>query len=104
MAKSGHCENASNQKVVRRRYNGVMRIAIAVAGRVFVRWTRARFDDHLELLSLAGRNVPIERLIEFLKLDHRDESRRSWAAVEAEYRFLICAAGLERSFGRLCVF
>lgn len=81
-----------------------MRTTIAVVGRVFVQRIRAHFDNHPEVLSLAERNVRSERIIKFLKLDNRDERSRSCAAIEAEYRFLICAAGLERSFGRLCVF
>lgn len=81
-----------------------MRTTIAVVGRVSVQCIRAHFDDHPEVLSLAERNVRSERNIKFLKLDNRDERRRGCAAIEAEYRFLICAAGLERSFGRLCVF
>lgn len=78
-----------------------MRTTIAVVGRVFVQGIKAHFDDHPEVLSLVERNVRSERIIKFLKLDNRDERRRGWAAIEAEYRFLICAAGLERSFGRL---
>lgn len=85
-----------------RRYSGVMRTTIAVVGRVFVECTRAHFDDHLEVLSQAEQNVRSERIINFLKLDYRDESRRSYTAIEAEHRFLVRAAGLER--GRLCVF
>lgn len=81
-----------------------MRTAIAVVGRVFVQCIRGHFDDHLEVLSLAERHVRSERIIKFLKLDYRDGRRRSYAAIEAEHRFLVCAAGLERSFGRLCVF
>lgn len=79
-----------------------MRTTVAVVGRVFVQRIRAHFDDHLEVLSLAGRNVRSERMTEFLKLDNRDERRGSCAAIEAEHRFLIY--DLERSFGRLCVF
>lgn len=81
-----------------------MRTTIAVVGRVFVQCIRAHFDDHLEVLSRAERNVRIERIIKILKLDNRDGTRRSYATIETEHRFLICAAGLERSFGRLCVF
>lgn len=81
-----------------------MRTTIAVVGRVFVQCIRAHFDDHLEILSLAERNVRSERIIKFLKLDNRNERRRGCTAIKAEYQFLICAAGLERSFGRLCVF
>lgn len=79
-----------------------MRTTIAVVGRVFVHCIRAHVDDHPEVLSLAERNVRSERIIKFLKLDNRNERRRrSGAVIEAEYQFLICAAGLERSFGRL---
>lgn len=81
-----------------------MRTTIVVVGRVFVQCIRAHFDDDPEGLSLAERNVRSERIIKFLKLDNRNERGRSCAAIEAEYVFLICAAGLERSFGRLCVF
>ena len=81
-----------------------MRTIIAVVGRVFVRCIGGHFDDHLEVLFLTGRNVRIEEIIKPLKLDYRDESRRSCLAIEAEHRFLISAACLERSFSRLRVF
>lgn len=86
---------------MRRSYRGVMRTAVAVVGRVFVQCIRGHFDDRLEVLSLAERS---ERIIKFLKLDYCDGSKKSYATIEAEHPFLICAAGLERSFGRLCVF
>lgn len=81
-----------------------MRTTIAVVGRVFVQCIMPHFDDHPEVLSLDERNVRSEHIIKFLKLDNRDERRGSCAVIKAEHRFLICAAGLERSFGRLCVF
>lgn len=81
-----------------------MRTTIAVVGRVFVQGIMPHFDDHPEVLSLDERNVRSEHITKFLKLDNRDERRGSCAVIKAEHRFLICAAGLERSFGRLCVF
>lgn len=88
---------------MRHSYSGVMRTTVAVVGRVFVRCIRAHFDDHLEVLSLAERNVRIELIIKILGLDNRDETRRSYAAIEAEHLFFVCAAG-QRSVGQLYVF
>ena len=85
-----------------RRYNAVMRSIIAVSGRVFVRCISDHLDDHPVVLFLTERNVRIEGIIKFFKLDDSDESGRRWLAIEAEHRFLIRAASLGCSFSRLC--
>lgn len=48
---------------MRRRYSGVMRASIAVAGCVFVHCIRAHFDHRREVLCQAERNVRIEPII-----------------------------------------
>lgn len=78
-----------------------MRTIVAVAGRVFVQCMRDHFDDHLEVFFVTKRNVRIERITQFFKLDDRDESGRSCLAIEAEYQFLICPADPGHSFSRL---
>ena len=78
-----------------------MRAVVAVIVRVSVQCMR---DGLGEVLRLTMRNVRIERIIELFQLNDRDESRRSWSAIEAEHRSLLEAAGLQRSFGGVCVF
>lgn len=85
---------------MRRRYNGVMRIAIAVVGRVFVHSRRDYFEDHLDGLSPTVRNARIEPMIKLINLNDVDESGGSCLAIEAERRF----ARLGYSVSRLCGF
>ena len=87
-----------------RRHNGFMRPVIAVVVRVSVQCMRDALDVEPEAFFVTGRNVRIERMIELFQLDYRDESSRSCAAIEPEHRSMVCAAGFERSFGRVCVF
>lgn len=81
-----------------RRCNALMRTIIAMVSRMFVHYMRNRFDDRLEVIFPTERNV---RIMNFFMLNYRDESGRSWPAIEAERRFLICAANLGCSFTRL---
>jgi len=94
-------DHSSNQQIMMRRYNRLMRAVVAVIVRVSVQCMR---DGLGEVLRLTMRNVRIERIIELFQLNDRDESRRSWSAIEAEHRSLVEAAGLHRSFGGVCVF
>ena len=86
-----------------RRYNGLMRAVIAVIVRVSVQCMRGDLDVESAAFFLTGRNGRIERMIELFNLIYRDERRRSWSAIEPEHRSLVCAAGFERSLGRVCV-
>ncbi|MGY4344691.1 hypothetical protein ACVWXM_001155 [Bradyrhizobium sp. GM7.3] len=81
----------------------MVRAVGAVIVRVSVQCMRDELDVEPEAFFLTGRNVRIQRMIELFQSDYLDESRRSYAAIEPEYRSLVCAAGFERSLGRVCV-
>lgn len=91
--------NASNQHVMGRGYNSVMRNVMNGGDRVFVQCIRDQFADDVESLFLTERNVQTERVI---RLNCRAECGRSRIAIEAKRQFR--AASLEGNFSRLCGF
>lgn len=73
---------------------------IAVLRRRFIQDVESRFDHHLGVVVLRRRNVQITKL---LGLDRCVERGRTCLAVEAEYRFVICATR-RCDLDRLCDF
>lgn len=73
---------------------------IAVLRRRFIQDVESRFDHHLGVVVLRRRNVQITKL---LGLERCVERGRTCLAVEAEYRFVICATR-RCDLDRLCDF
>jgi len=79
-----------------------MGTVIAMVGRGIIQSAGQDLDEDIEGGRLSGLGAWIERNVDLSRFNRDDGSERSCVAVEAEHPILIGAAGLERSFSRLC--
>ena len=66
-----------------------MQTVIAVLRRMLVRRDQGHVEKHLGVLVLTWRYM---RLLELFRRDRRGERGRNDLAIEAEHRFMVCAA------------